>query len=99
MSMLRRADRLFAALFGIAYFVHLTDLRVLDPRRSELAAGGDLANHFIAQDFARWDSWHWPATWIGNYFWPVGTNAVFTDANPWLTLFIKLFVPADGPPL
>jgi hypothetical protein len=30
---------------------------------------------------------------------PVGTSAVFADANPWVVLITKLFLPKDTPPL
>ena len=95
----RRWDGVGAALFGLAYFVSLTDARVLDPRRIAVVAAGDAAYHALARDFAQWDGWHWPLTRIDNYLWPVGTTAVFTDANPWVVLATKLLLPANTPPL
>ena len=90
---------LVAALFGLAYFVHLTDLHVLDVRAVDAVAAGDVAYHALARDFAQWDSWHWPLARIDNYLFPVGTSAVFTDANPWVTLVSKALLPKNAPPL
>ena len=94
-----RCGGLAAGLFGLVYFVFLTDLRVLDVRAVDVVAAGDVAYHALARDFAQWDDWHWPLTRIDNYLWPVGTSAVFTDANPWLTLVTKLLIPKNAPPL
>lgn len=88
-----RRDRIVAALFGILYFVALTDRSVLDPRRADLLSGGDNGFHAIARDYAQWDAWHWPLTRIDNFLWPVGTTTVFTDANPWLVLAMKVLLP------
>lgn len=94
-----RWDRFAAALFGIGYFVALTDPRVLDPHRVDVLARGDGAYHVLARNFAQWDGWHFPLSRIDNYFWPVGTSAVFTDANPWITLVTKALLSRDAPPL
>ena len=94
-----RWDGLAAALFGLAYFVALTHVCVLDPRRIEVVASGDHAYHALARDFAQWDAWHWPLMRIENYLAPVGTSAVFTDANPWVVLATKVVLPASAPPL
>ncbi|AKV03924.1 hypothetical protein AKJ09_10587 [Labilithrix luteola] len=94
-----RWERFAAAFFGFAYFVALTDTRVLDPRRFDVLARGDGAYHVLARNFAQWDGWHFPLSRIDNYFWPVGTSAVFTDANPWITLVTKAILPRDAPPL
>lgn len=95
-----RWDRFAAALFGLVWFVALTDLRVLDPLDTDVLAGAaDPAYHAIARDFAQWDTWHWPLTRIENYLAPVGTSAVFTDSNPWLVLVTKLVLPRSTPTL
>lgn len=94
-----RWDAGVAGLFGLSYFVALTDVRVLDPRATDVLSTADSGYHAIARDFAQWDAWHWPLARLENYMAPTGTSTVFADANPWVVITTKLLLPRDAPSL
>lgn len=79
------------ALFGVAMFLAVMPLSVLDPRNVRWLFAGDAASHYLGWAFFRNDPWQWPpgATW--RYGEAMASSIVYSDSIPLLALALKPF--------
>lgn len=56
----------------------------------------DWGQHYLGFLFLKNESWHFPLGHIANLFYPLGTNAGFTDSIPLLAIVFKLIAPLFG---
>ena len=79
------------ALLGVAMFIAVMPLSVLDPRNVRWLFAGDAASHYLGWFFFRSEPWHWPpgATW--RYGEAMASSIVYSDSIPLLALALKPF--------
>ena len=56
----------------------------------------DWGQHYLGFLFLKNESWHFPLGHIANLFYPLGTNAGFTDSIPVLAIVFKFIAPIFG---
>lgn len=84
------------ALLGVAVFVALYGVRVLDPTETSwmLAAGPDPAQHYLGWVQYRHSEWHLP--YLGMSYatvYPHRISVLYTDSLPLFAVFFKLLSP------
>jgi hypothetical protein len=77
----------------LLFYNHRYGLEMLLPTKDAWLMRHDWATHHLGWFFYRNEPWTFPLGDIHNYFYPVGTNVVFTDSIPLVAIPLKIFSP------
>lgn len=90
----RNACVMMASFLGMAAFLYIYGIRVLDPTFDDwLYAGGDLTQHYLGWMAYRNSEWFFPIGMTDQLTYPLKTSIIFTDSIPLFAVVFKLFSP------
>lgn len=87
----------FAAIIGATVFFYYFDLTILNPKNLTWLVDGDRLQHYVGSYALRLDEWRFPITKTNLIAYPEGASIIYTDSNPLLSTFFKLFRPIFPP--
>lgn len=87
------AGELGALLIASLWFAYLGYLPTLIASDVAWMIKEDWSAYYWGFAFFRNAEWSFPLGNVPNYFFPHGTSVAFTDANPWFSVFFRLFSP------
>lgn len=83
-----------AALSGVALFLYLYGVKVLDPTYTRwLLRGSDLSQHYIGWEAYRMNHWTFPFGCYDLLSYPSKMSVIFSDSIPLMAFFFKLLSP------
>lgn len=79
-------------LLGVFFFFYIYGFRPLGVTNISWLGGGDGLQNYIGWEFFRYSGWNFPVIGLSkNYGLDVSSSIVFTDSNPLLSIFFKIF--------
>lgn len=85
---------LISIIIGIAFYFAVFGAGILAPSNIGWISNGDPAQAYLGWDFFRNSAWSFPVVGLSPHFgMEVSSSIVFTDSNPLLAIFFKIFSP------
>lgn len=90
----RNKVEIVSACLGVAVFILVYGVKVIDPTNIEwMAMGGDRQQHYLGWCFYRRSSWHFPFGLMDGVVFPNLTSIVYVDGIPIMALLFKILSP------
>ncbi|MBJ3558442.1 hypothetical protein JGC44_09435 [Salmonella enterica subsp. enterica serovar Derby] len=91
-SLINCSEYLIPLLIGCVFFGYVFNYDILDPANISWLTD-DRFQSYIGWEFFRHTPWNFPVIGRTDYGIELSSSVVFTDSNPWLSIFFKIFSP------
>ncbi|MBA4711671.1 DUF6311 domain-containing protein [Citrobacter youngae] len=91
-NLINCSEYLIPLLIGCVFFGYVFNYDILDPANISWLTD-DRFQSYIGWEFFRHTPWSFPIIGRTDYGIELSSSVVFTDSNPWLSIFFKIFSP------